>query len=653
MFDFKKLLLGRPRDIWDPKIFHRISLIAVLAWVGLGADGLSSSSYGPEAAFRALGSHHYLSVYLALVMAATVFIISYAYSRIIEVFPSGGGGYVVATKLLGERAGLTSGSALLVDYTLTITTSIASSVDALWSLLPPHYQPLKLPVDFVVLAFLVLLNLRGVKESVTVLAPIFFVFLAAHAVLLGGAVLQGAGHLGQLHREVVEGTRHDLRALGTLALLMLFFRAYSLGGGTYTGLEAVSNGLPVMREPKVETGKTTMFYMAVSLALTAGGILLCYQLLNVRPVEGQTMNAVLTERFVQGWPLIPAALGHLFLIVVLVSEAMLLFVGAQAGFIDGPRVMANMAVDSWFPHRFSALSERLSMQNGVLLMGAAAAATLLYTRGRVEMLVVMYSINVFLTFSLSQLGMIRYWLQARRRREHWKRHVPIHVVGFFLCVGILCVTTIEKFAEGGWVTLACTAVLVGVCTLVRRHYRRVNRHTRELDEILQNIPLHAVSEPPPLRPDAPTAVLLVSGYNGLGIHSLLSLLRLFPKHFANVVFVSVGVLDSATFKGAEETEALREKTEGDLQKYVELANRLGLAASVKVALDTEVLDEAERLCKEARREFPQAIVFTSKLIFQKENILQRLLHNETAYALQRRLQFSGLQTVVLPVRVTA
>src|SRR5438046_10015145 len=121
MADLKKILLGGPRDIRDPRIFHRISLVAVLAWVGLGADGLSSSAYGPEAAFRALGTHPYLALYLAAMMATTVLLISYAYSRIIEAFPAGGGGYVVATKTLGQGAGLASGAALLVDYALTIT----------------------------------------------------------------------------------------------------------------------------------------------------------------------------------------------------------------------------------------------------------------------------------------------------------------------------------------------------------------------------------------------------------------------------------------------------------------------------------------------------------------------------------------------------
>ncbi|MBI5835834.1 MAG: APC family permease [Candidatus Eisenbacteria bacterium] len=655
MPDLKKLLLGRPRDIWDPKIFHRLTLVAVLAWVGLGADGLSSSAYGPEEAFKALGTHRYLAVYLAAMTAGTVLLISYAYSRIIEVFPSGGGGYVVATKLLGPRAGVTSGAALLIDYALTISISVASGVDALFSLAPPEMQPWKLPVEVGVVCLLVLMNLRGVRESVTALAPIFFVFLASHALLIAGGFTQGLGHVARLQQEVAQGTRSDLQTMGWFALLALLFRAYSLGGGTYTGIEAVSNGLPMMREPRVETAKKTMAYMAGSLALTAGGILLCYQLLDIRHVPGQTMNAVLAARYADSWHFnwhwAPQALGHGFVWVVLVSEALLLFVAAQTGFLDGPRVMANMAVDSWFPHRFAALSERLTMQNGVLLMAAAALGTLAYTRGRVDLLVVMYSINVFLTFSLSQLGMIRYWLLARGRREHWKRHMPAHLLGFVLCAGILVVTILEKFREGAWVTLACTVALVGVCSWIRRHYRKVGENMAELDRILGDLPAEPAVAPQPMRRGGPTAVLLVSGYNGLGIHSLLGLLRFFPRHYANVVFVSVGVLDSATFKGVEETEALRESVEAGLARYVQLAGRLGLSAETRSALSTEAVEEAERLCRDAVRDYPGAIVFASKLIFERETLLQRVLHNETAYAIQRRLQFSGIPTVVLPMRV--
>src|ERR1700689_182077 len=158
----KRVLFGAPRDLHDPSLGHKISLIAFLAWVGLGADGLSSSAYGPEEAFRALGSHLYLAVLLALATAATVFIISYAYSRIIEHFPGGGGGYVVATELLGKSAGLRSGCAQLPDYVLTTAVSIAGGADALFSLLPLSFTCCKLPLDYSAILLRLLMNMRPI-----------------------------------------------------------------------------------------------------------------------------------------------------------------------------------------------------------------------------------------------------------------------------------------------------------------------------------------------------------------------------------------------------------------------------------------------------------------------------------------------------------
>src|SRR5215203_2771482 len=178
----KRLIYGKPRNVEDARTFHSLSLVALLAWVGLGADGLSSSAYGPDEAFRALGEHTGLAFFLALATAATVVIISYGYSRIIEQFPAGGGGYVVASKLLHERVGVVSGSALLVDYVLTITISIASGADAVFSFLPPSWSTWKLPVAFAGIALLSVMNARGVKESVTALVPVFSLFLVTHAI---------------------------------------------------------------------------------------------------------------------------------------------------------------------------------------------------------------------------------------------------------------------------------------------------------------------------------------------------------------------------------------------------------------------------------------------------------------------------------------
>ncbi len=644
--------MGRPRSVEDPSVFHKVSLVTLLAWVGLGADGLSSSSYGPEEMFRALGTHTSLAVGLALATAFTVVVIALSYSKIIEHFPFGGGGYIVATRLLGPSAGVVSGSALVVDYVLTITTSIAAGTEAVFSLFPPGWGGAKLLVELLAIAALVLLNLRGVRESVTVLAPIFLVFLFTHAVLISGALGSSVGTTGRVVHEVRSGFHQDLSTLGLAGLLALFLRAYSMGAGTYTGIEAVSNGLAIMREPKVATAKRTMALMAFSLAVTAGGITVAYLLLHVVPEEGRTMNAVLTERFCGNFMLGGLAVGKGFLWLTLFSEALLLFVAAQAGFIDGPRVMANMSIDSWLPHRFAQLSDRLTMQNGVVLMGLASVSALVYTRGNISTLVTLYAINVFLTFSLSQAAMCRFWLRRRKRGDAaWGRGIAVHVVGLVLCAGILFVNLYEKFLNGAWVTVVVTGGLVSLCLIIRRHYTTVQKSLLRLDEILPSLPVRPDAPPKPLDPREPTAVLLVGSYAGLGVHCLLTVQRLFPNYYKNFIFVSVGVIDSASFKDSDEVREVKEHTVKSLQRYVALARGLGLASDFRFALGTEAVEVATRVCREVGREFPRSMFFAGKLIFQKEQWYQRLLHNETAYQLQRTLQFSGLNAMVLPVRM--
>jgi amino acid transporter len=647
----RQLLFGAPRDVQDPRTHHHISLVALLAWVGLGADGLSSSAYGPDEAFRALGSHRYLAVGLALATGLTVLVISVAYSQIIKRFPFGGGGYVVATELLGPGAGVVSGSALVVDYVLTISVSIASCGDAIFSFLPGGMGHGKLLVEAAAIGVLVILNLRGVKESVAFLAPIFALFLVTHVVMIVGGL---ATHLPEVPRvagEVRDGLRSGAAELGLMGLLAVFVRAYSMGAGTYTGIEAVSNGIQIMREPKVQTARRTMAYMAVSLAATAAGILILYLLFGVDPVEGKTMNAVLLERFAGGWTVGGVAIGRGFVVLTLVAEAALLVVAAQAGFIDGPRVMANMATDSWLPHRFAQLSDRLSMQNGVLLMGGASLATLLWTRGDILTLVTMYSINVFVTFSLSQFAMLRYWW--RHPETGRKRGLTIHGVAFVLCVSILAGTVYEKGEQGGWVTIVVTSLVVGLCFVIRRHYRSVQENLRRLDGILEVLPPHGGGDRPALDPKAATAVLLVGGYGGLGVHALLTVQRTFPGHFKNFIFVSVGVVDSASMKGVEEVDRVRLRTRQSLEQYVDLAHRLKLAADFRMEVGTEATAVAEQLCVAISQEFPRTVFFAGKLVFQRERWYQKLLHNETAYQLQRRLQFDGLNAMVMPVRILA
>jgi len=647
-----EIAVGPARRITDPHLYQKLSLAAFLAWVGLGADGLSSSAYGPEAAFHALGENTFLAIPLALLTAFTVVVIATSYMRIIERFPAGGGGYVVATKLLGPTAGLVSGTALLVDYVLTIAISLASCSESVFSLFGPGLQPFRMTFTFMLLAALTLLNLRGVRESVAVISPIFLIFVLSHV----GAIVAGiALNFDQIPMEVThlrEQSYSAVQATGWIPLIMLLFRAFTLGGGTYTGIEAVSNGVPMLREPKVETAKVTMRYMAFSLALIAGGILVGYLLYQVSAVPGKTLNAVLWYA-VAGQLFAPGShVGEAFVAVLLLSAGALLFVAAQTGFLGGPRVLVYMALDRWVPSRFANLSERLVSSNGVMFMGIAAGVVLMLTNGAVHILVVLYSINVFLTFSLAQLGMIRDALILRREGKSWKGPLTISGLGFVVTGSLLIGTVAFKFRDGGWATLLVTTLLTLLCMSIRRHYIRTAQSLHRLDDTLTSVPLpRSEPTPAPMQRNAQTAILTVTNFGGLGIHSLLNQFRIFPNQFKQIVFVSVGAIDSGRFKGADELEALRKSTEGELQKYVDFARKLGIPAEYRYSIGTDIVDELEALCLQASKDYPRSVTFGGQLVFQKEGTIVRWLHNQTCPALQRRLAFHGLPMVILPVRV--
>jgi len=648
---FRSLLFGAPRNLFDPRIHQHMALVAFFAWVGLGSDGLSSSCYGPEEMFRQLGAHQHLALYLVVAVVGTVFLISASYGHIVEQFPFGGGGYLVATKLLGSGPGVVSGCALVVDYVLTISISVAAGCEAIFSFLPAGAQGFKLFAEFAVVGWLILLNIRGVKESVLALTPIFLAFLASHAVLLTYGIFRHGSEMGHLLTDTVQDTRQAVSGIGLAGVGLVLLRAFSLGGGTFTGIEAVSNGVGILREPRVENGKRTMLYMATSLAITAGGILFCYLLNRVAFEQGKTLNASLWETLTRGWNVGGFSLSPIVVGFTLVSEGALLFVAAQTGFVDGPRTLAAMAVDEWVPKRFKNLSERLVTQNGVLGMGLAAVAVLAYTRGAVGLLVVMYSINVFLTFTLSQTGMARHWIHVRSEGKPWRRRLAVNAVGAVVTATILVITACVKFGEGGWVTLVATGALIMVCVAVRRHYQHVRRMLTSLDETLLNLPFSESKDSPELAVEGPTAIVLVESYSGLGVHTLLSVQRLFPRHFKNFVFVTTGLVDSAQFKGVDELGALEAKVRADLVQYVTLAERMGVYAEYRYAIGTDLVQELEDLCTDLVKEFRRSVVFTGQLVFQRENLLTRTLHHETAFSIQRRLQFAGIQVIVMPIRV--
>ena len=650
------MIVGGARDPHDPDMAHKMALIAFFAFVGLGADGLSSSCYGPPEVFLVLLQYPFLSLFVALASALTVIVISMSYAQVIDLFPNGGGGYMVASHLLTPKLGMISGCALIIDYILTIALSVASGADAIFSFLPTDALPWKIWVSVFGVVVLTALNMRGVKESVVPLIPVFMVFVFSHLFAIGYVLATHVGEMGRLAGNTVSDVHTATSQMGFLGMILLMLRAYGMGAGTYTGIEAVSNGLPMLREPRARTGKRTMMYMASSLVIAVVGLMFCYVLCGVKFQEGKTLNAVMLETMTANWSS-PWA-GHAFVLVTLISEAAILFVAGQTGFLGGPRVIANMALDRWLPNRFATLSDRLVTQNGVLLMGGAALILIVGTGGSVQYLVVLYSITVFITFVLAQSGMVRHWWNARGTAEPWKRGLWINGIGLVLTVFILVCMTFIKFKDGGWLTLIVTGALVFLCLAIRRHYDNTLKLLKRLDMLVevsrvsQDRPSgHKKDEPVAFDPDKKTAIILVSGFNGLGLHTLFGVVRLFGNTFKNYIFVQVGVIDAGNFKGPAELEHLKTHIDDDLNSYVKYMQRQGCYAEGRSRVGTDAVLSLAELVPEILEEYPQGICFAGQLVFPEDTSFTRLLHNYVVFAVQRRLYSRGIPFVILPIRV--
>ena len=653
----KNVVLGKARSLSDSGTFHKISLVAFLAWIGLGSDGISSSSYGPEEAFRYLGQHHSLALFVALGTIFTIIIISSSYKQIIKLFPHGGGGYFVASKLLSPSIGMISGSALLIDYLLTITLSISSGADAIFSFLPAHFHQFKLLIAVAVLLLLIIMNMRGVKESVMILTPIFVLFMATHIFLIFYVFISKSPDLVQTVTDTTSDFKSSVAQLGMLGTFFIIMKAYSMGAGTFTGIEAVSNGMPILREPKMATARKTMNLMAASLSFLVFGLLMGYALYKVQVNPFKTLNAVLLEASTSGWNKL---IGYPFVTITLFSEAALLFVAAQTGFLDGPRIMANMAADQWLPKRFASLSDRLVNQRGVILMGLSAIVLMIISGGKVSLLVVLYSINVFITFTLSQLGMVRHWWHVRKKDKEWLKGIVVNGIGLSLTSFILISVVIFKFREGGWATLVFTGALAFVAFRIRKHYYKVKCRLQKLrvtafgqfkelfktqginDKEIENLRYKA---------DAPTAIILVSGFGGTGLTALMKVVENFPGTCTNIIFLRIGVINSKNFRGTREMDEFKHNVIEDGSKYVEYANKLGYYSRYFWTIGTDPVFEIEGMLPRLLHNIKKPSFFGGQLVFAKRYSFEGLLHNHTIFMVQRKLFKRGIPVIILPINV--
>jgi hypothetical protein len=511
----------------------------------------------------------------------------------------------------------------------------------------------KLAAEIGLALLLVVLNLRGMQESIRFLAPIVMGFFFVHALL----ILFGIGSDTSRFAGMWDHASTSIRSLsaqsGWIFVAAIFLRAYGLGGSTYSGVESMSNHVNLLAEPRLKTGRMAMLYVALSLAFTAGGIMLLYSLESVQPVHGQTLNAVAFSTII-GKLGLDNATSQGLLVLTLALEGAILLVAANSILIFAPSLLGNMASDSWLPHRFRNLSSRLVREDGVIFIGACAVAILLWTHGELGLLVVFYSINVFLCLTLSKLGLWRYWWRRRSelRLSHLVVRLSIAVAGLAVAVLVLVVTLTEKFFEGGWATICFTLLVVAGCVVVRRHYDWVDRQREKLDQFFE-LPKQdlAVAKSAPPDPKQATAIFLTTEHWGPTIHTLLWVQRLFPERFSNMVFVSAVQVEASAIATPETVPQRKARIERSLDQLEAFCAREGLRTARFVAHGIDPVESLEGMIKEVRARFPDSVCFSNKLILPPDRWFSEWLHNQTALSLQRQLHFAGIPLVIVPIKL--
>jgi amino acid transporter len=456
--NIRRLMFGNPLE--TSQIAHqRLSKIKALAI--FSSDALSSVAYASEEILLVLvaggAAALSLSLPIALVIAALLGIVSLSYRQTIHAYPSGGGAFVVAYDNLGESSGLVAAAALLIDYVLTVAVSVTAGMRALTSALP-ELIPWTVPLCVVAILLVMWANLRGVRESASIFALPTYLFILGMLALVGVGAVEVAG--GSLQPAAPAALAEQAGPLGLLMLL----RAFSSGCSAMTGVEAISNGVPAFRPPEARNAGITLVAMSVLLAVMFIGITALASHLDILPREDESvLSQVARAVFGQG----------VLYYLIQVATALILLLAANTSFTGFPLLASILAKDGYLPRQLANLGDRLAFTNGIMALAALAAVLVVMFDGSPHGLVPLYAIGVFLSFTLSQIGMVRRWQRVQGR--HWIWKAVVNGLGAAATALALAVIVESKFAQGAWVTLLLIPAILALFRVVRKQYVKVGR----------------------------------------------------------------------------------------------------------------------------------------------------------------------------------
>lgn len=470
----KNIFIGRPlkssNEGEEENLLTKLQALAMLS-----SDALSSIAYGPEQVVLVLVSVSAGAIWWSLPIGIVVLILlaslTISYRQVIHAYPQGGGAYMVTTENLSPKAGLISGGSLLVDYMLTVAVSVSSGADAITSAIPALH-PYNLHISIVLVLALMLMNLRGLRESAVSLMIPVYLFIASTVFLIGFGLLQLL--LGNLSYHATAPIGKSISGVS----LVLLLRAFTSGSASLTGVEAISNSVPFFKTPKAENAAKTLAIMAAILGFMFAGITFLNYWIGIVPIKDVTILAQMAQAILGNSPI-----GRLLFYIFQLSTALILAVAANTGFSAFPMLSYNMAKNKYMPHMYMEKGARLGYSNGILTLAIGAIFLLLIFNGNTERLIPLYTIGVFVPFALSQTGMVVHW--RKQYGKHFLKHSVTNILGAAICYTIVAILLLFRLRDI-WPFFPIIIILLWIFLTIKNHYNKVAKQLR-LNEKIERV----------------------------------------------------------------------------------------------------------------------------------------------------------------------
>lgn len=624
----KELLLGRAQP---SERLHATLLPKRIALPVFASDALSSVSYATEEILLVLSlgglAYFAFSPWIALMVVAVMVVVVASYRQNVYAYPSGGGDYEVATKNLGPNAGLVVASALLVDYVMTVAVSISAAAANIASAAPWFNQHLiSLAVGLIVL--ITLLNLRGVRESGTLFAIPTYAFMIGIFVMIGTAMFRMAA--GDQMLASSAGYQIEPEATFTgLALVFLLARAFSSGCTALTGVEAISNGVPAFRKPKSKNAATTLVMLGVLSVTMFMSITALALITKVKVTEfdadliglpvGQAQKTVIAQVAQAVFSNFPV-----MFVYVSVTTALILVLAANTAFNGFPVLGSILAQDNYLPRQLHNRGDRLAFSNGIVTLALAAILLVVVFRASVTALIQLYIVGVFISFTLSQLGMIRHWTrllsheQDPKMRSSYQRRRVVNAIGFLMTGSVLIIVLATKFTRGAWIVCIAIPVLFFIMKSIQKHYEKVAIELTPLDDERFLLPARV------------HAVVLVAKIHKPTLRALAYARATRPSTLEAVMV---------------------EVSPGESEPIIEEWERRQIPVSLKVIASPyrEITKPVVDYVRSIRRSSPRDLVTVYVPEYVVGHWWEHLLHNQSALRLKSRLLFTpGVMVVSVP-----